>query len=1167
MPLINTSVPNLIQGVSQQADATRFAGQCEEQENALSSVADGLKKRPNTRHVGTLLPTAMSADSFVHFIDRDDSEKYCVTQDNNTLRIHNALTGEKCTITEQGSSDFTISNNEVSTTGTYLESSLARKNIKPLTIGDSTFLLNRDKEAALDLTQATPDLSNEALVFVKQGDYQRKYGFRIEGRQREGNGESAELNLDEIGVYYAGGPNNGNVNGVRIDPNANTVFPFIKEAGTGFSVNDVVNIILPSGMYGTVYDGDGNQSMELFELIQYVQPTLRVVSTNSDGGITAASIENAGAYVYYHGDMGWMGADYFGGLNLHNYDILVYSSNNSSTGTSGASATFEIKQANSSAGYGSYGTYSPTNASQTMSDVRVATDSNGDSLGGSGFAVGDILNITPPASRDWTGIGPLSPPDEYVNNAQGYSVGIAYLNMPVQPTARVTSVNGNGVIQSVVVESGGAFGYGDYAGVGWDDSAAFTVEGDWFGASTSLSTNNTAVDVQTNSSFSGERVHTTPDTTPNTNAQHLDSSAILYGLRTGSDANITANFDTDITHRNSNLLILKSKVLPSGQDQMDYFQITPIDGLGGDGIGIVHREVSSMSDLPLTAPHGHRVKVVGDAELGQDDFYCEFNITNPEAENGDVGQGTWVECAGGVVNDTIDETTMPRQLVNVAPNIFEIRRMAFGSLKAGDEDSNPSPSFIGNKINNMFQFKNRLGFLCRDAVILSESGFGGFNSLLNRQQFNFFRTTVTTLLDSDPIDVTVASDRVTNLMAAKGFQENLVLFSANGQFVLKGGVSLTPKTISVNAITNFNYEDQVEPLPLGSYIYFPFTRGAFTGVREFTTNATGDTYDAVEITEHVPSYIPKDIIDIAGTSAEDVIVLLSGEEKNSLYIYSYFWTNNQKALSAWSKFTFNGEIRGIEFIESTLYMVMTDANSNTHLVTLPFEARINDLDHNGDSEEFLTLLDRRVRAKMTSGSDLIEFEKPDGTYSSANGDLPYTFFTGSIPSGGATLSEVFVDSTGTTHAVKALNTFGTRVHLSNGNASSTLYGYVGIPYTMKYKFSTQVFKLQSGNSKSPSNASELQVRRGTVFFSDTQKFDVKVTPDNRSTASNTFSADDVPEADQLGSIKFAEGKYRFPVFSKAKNADIVIENGSPFDSKFTSAEFESFVHPRSQRYG
>jgi len=70
MALINTSVPNLIQGVSQQPDATRFDGQCEEQENALSSVAEGLKKRPNTQHVARLLTSAISSNAKVHFINQ-----------------------------------------------------------------------------------------------------------------------------------------------------------------------------------------------------------------------------------------------------------------------------------------------------------------------------------------------------------------------------------------------------------------------------------------------------------------------------------------------------------------------------------------------------------------------------------------------------------------------------------------------------------------------------------------------------------------------------------------------------------------------------------------------------------------------------------------------------------------------------------------------------------------------------------------------------------------------------------------------------------------------------------------------------------------------------------------------------------------------------------------
>ena len=219
-------------------------------------------------------------------------------------------------------------------------------------------------------------------------------------------------------------------------------------------------------------------------------------------------------------------------------------------------------------------------------------------------------------------------------------------------------------------------------------------------------------------------------------------------------------------------------------------------------------------------------------------------------------------------------------------NAFETRTLNLAPRTVGSLEGNPNPSFIGSKISNLFFFKSRLGFLSGENIVLSESGFGGLDDT-GKQLFNFFRTTTTALLDSDPIDVSVASSRVTNLKAAKGFQENLILFSENGQFVLKGGDVLTPKTVSITPITNFSFEDQVDPLPLGSYIYFPFTRGNFTGMREFTVNATTDNYDSTEVTEHVPSYIPKNIIDIAGTTAEDMLVLLSGDEKGSLYTVSY----------------------------------------------------------------------------------------------------------------------------------------------------------------------------------------------------------------------------------------------------------------------------------------
>ena len=93
MPLVNTSIPNLAQGVSQQPDNLRFAGQHEAQENMLSSVVDGLRKRPFTEFVGELGDGDLDPNSFVHLINRDSSNRHLLviepsSTSRNTARQH-----------------------------------------------------------------------------------------------------------------------------------------------------------------------------------------------------------------------------------------------------------------------------------------------------------------------------------------------------------------------------------------------------------------------------------------------------------------------------------------------------------------------------------------------------------------------------------------------------------------------------------------------------------------------------------------------------------------------------------------------------------------------------------------------------------------------------------------------------------------------------------------------------------------------------------------------------------------------------------------------------------------------------------------------------------------------------------------------------------------------
>ncbi len=587
----------------------------------------------------------------------------------------------------------------------------------------------------------------------------------------------------------------------------------------------------------------------------------------------------------------------------------------------------------------------------------------------------------------------------------------------------------------------------------------------------------------------------------------------------GNGNSIATYFDIN---RQGSLIKLTKKNTWDGD-----FNISTTDSLADDGMTSVYKEVSSITDLPAKCFNGFKVKVIGDTELNQDDYYVEFQTS----DGGEVGNGSWIETVGFDIEKGFDSSTMPFSIINDNADSFVISEINFAERTVGDNLSNPNPSFVGSEITNMFFFKNRLGFLSGDNVIFSEAGLGGEDED-GLFAYNFYRNTVSSLLDSAPIDISVSSRRVTTLESAVGFQDNLVLFSRTGQFVLKGADVLTPKTVSITPATNFDYDETVAPLPLGSYIYYPFKRGSFTGLREFTVNASTDTYDSAEVTEHVPAYVPSNLVQMKGTTSEDIIALVSGDESNALYIYNYFWNNQQKVLSAWSKFTFTGEIRGIEFIESTLYAVITN-NGETNLVEMPLESGLS------DDAGYVTHLDNRVAVTVTNGSSTIT--------------LPYTPEDNSV--------EVY-----TTDGL-ALNctNSGSTVTLSSPVSSDTDV-WVGIPYTMKYTFSEQLFKAKAGNGKSPSNAAKLMVRNGSLYYDKSAYFKVKVTPKFRDTYENVFTPD-VVGSSVLGSLSLDSGFYRFPVFTKPQDTTITIENESALPSTFQSAEFESFVHSRSNRYG
>lgn len=562
--------------------------------------------------------------------------------------------------------------------------------------------------------------------------------------------------------------------------------------------------------------------------------------------------------------------------------------------------------------------------------------------------------------------------------------------------------------------------------------------------------------------------------------------------------------------------------------------ITVNDSLSNTGLGLVYKEVTAITDLPIKCFKDHRVKVKGDVELVQDDYYVKFQTK----DDATFGEGTWIEDIGYGVATTLDNTTMPIQIVPTftgsAITSYAVDVATWSNRLVGDLETSPNPSFVGTTINDIFFFKNRLGLLTDGAVIFSEAD----------EYFNFFRTTVLSLLDSAPIDIGVAHTKVSTLKHAVPFQEKLILFSPQSQFVLRGTDLLTAKTVNISPITEYNVSSDVKPLALTNYVYFTFPRDQYEGMYEFYVDKDTDVFDASEITAQVPTYIPSSLRQLVGTPSEDVIIASSTDDLKKLYVYRYFWQNREKIQSAWMRFDFAKDIVGTGFIDSDLFVVTSDG----HLEKMAMEAG-----HSDTGKTYSIHLDRRV-----ASADLTT------SYSAANkkttvSTMPYD------PDGAVVYTADGLRLPLTTDAEDT--SLSATEFTIEGDYSSTSF-FVGLEYDALYTFSTQTLKQPTERGgRSSSNFTKQVLRHGSIDYDDTGHFTIEVTPQFRDTYSYAFNPSVLGADSVIGSLVLDNGSFRFPIHCKHDDVTIHIKSSSALPMKLLAAEFESFVHGRARRYG
>ena len=575
------------------------------------------------------------------------------------------------------------------------------------------------------------------------------------------------------------------------------------------------------------------------------------------------------------------------------------------------------------------------------------------------------------------------------------------------------------------------------------------------------------------------------------------------------------------------------------------FDMATYDSLGDKGLSPTSGTVQRFDDLPETAPDGFIAHVQGDQTNDFDDYYVKF-VSDNGSQNS-VGQGTWIEWVKPGITYELDASTMPHLLIRQADGSFTFEEATWGDRAVGDLVSVPNPSFIGKKISDVFFFQNRLGVLSDENVVMSRTS----------EYFDFFATTARTLLDNDPIDVAASHTKVSTLKHAIPFDRQLLLFSDQTQFVLKGADFITPKNTSISQTTQYEASTSAQPAIAGNVVYFPAKRGGFTAIREYYVVDDTDRADASDVTAHVSKYVPDGVYEMTASTTENALVCLTTQDQDALYIYKYHWAGREKVQAAWFKYTFLGlNILNAQFIGSALYII-GNKSGKTLLSKIQFDAGRKDT-----AQDYVTRLDYRL--DETSVTSVY-----DATPNQTTITLPYAMATPTVVTRGANQGSVIplVPDVFTPNGVEP----GTIIVLT-GDRTSTEF-FIGERYLMTYEFSEPTLKEPTPAGGRVSIAGgRLQIKHWLVRYQDSGDFKVTAIPRHRNASEyNLAGTYDYTGrlvgggANILGTTTLSSGDFRLPVMSKADQVRVIITSDSHLPCQFLSAEWEGNMHLRSRR--
>ncbi len=569
-----------------------------------------------------------------------------------------------------------------------------------------------------------------------------------------------------------------------------------------------------------------------------------------------------------------------------------------------------------------------------------------------------------------------------------------------------------------------------------------------------------------------------------------------------------------------------------------------IEVVNPDLMRVMQTEINDVTLLPNQCKHGLITKISNAKMSDEDDYYLKF-----QGENGKDGPGSWVECAEPGIVKSFDSSTMPHVLTRQADGDFLVKAGTYADREVGDNNTNPIPTFVGQKINKVLFFRNRLVLLSGENVVTSKPA--------TLDTPNFWADTALAVSAVDPIDIACSSTFPSDLFDGIEINTGLLVSSTNQQFLLSSDDTvLNPDTAKLRSISTYNYNEKISPISLGTTVAYLDNSGKYSRFNEMANVAREGEPIVVEASKIVPSLLPKNI-DLLTNSRENAIVLFSTTNSDTIYGFKYLNQGEKRLQSSWFKWKVNNPIKYHFIINDQYFFLDTD----NFLQSINLIQTDSDPSIDQDSINYLIHLDNYT----TISGGVYNATTKLTTFTHGSGGCVFNWQS-SVTSPNGSLVIVDTDTNAARvgrYAVCTVTSAGATFTVPGDWSSATLnIGYL-YDYTVDFP-RIYMQRVEGENVRSDVNNS-LTIHRVKLNFGKIGLYETTLTRVGKSDYTEVYESTLLDEYDASDAPFLAEKVKTIPVYEKNDNVDILLKSTHPAPATLRSVSWEGDYTPKHYR--